>query len=685
MRKKSKRFLSVLLAMLMIFTMSMPVFGQANDYKDHWASKEIDKWIAQEVFTGDPDGSFRPEDPITRAEFAAVIARTMGYTDKVKLSYSDVAETDWYADVVSKVTAAGIFQGSDGKFRPKDNISRQEVAIVLARAFDLFARNDKAIEKFKDINEVAAWSREALNAVIDGNYMSGRPGGILAPKDNITRAECVKLIDNIAGQLKNKAGTYTGDVEGNLVVNTPDVILKDMRISGDLFITQGVGDGDVTLDNVVVEGRAVVRGGGVNSIIIKNSNIGGTLLVLKTDGNIRIVVADSSYVEEAVFKSGAILEADPTTSGFKEVKVLEVPAGEQIQLEGDFGDLIVDSADVVVEILDGKVENLTVTEEAKDTKIRLGEKATVTNLTANAPATVEGQGSISNAEIKADGVKLETKPEKIDIVPGVTAIIADEEVSVPETEEKPEPPVVDSGGGGGGGGGYSPGTPEKKVEAVSVKPEAITLAVGATIELEVEVTTTGGASKDVTWSSSDEAVVTVDDNGKVTAIGEGTATVTATSDADSRKKDSCTVTVVKKAIILEPSEGSSTVLQGEVFEENTVTLSSNYNSEGLKTFISLARDGKEIHFDKVFEKFSLTTTIGDKEDGPYDMTGAYSRFQYGPPNGFPIEAGVAQVTTSTGKVKADAPVGTDVITTEVKSGDTVLASATYTLSISPKS
>jgi len=106
----------------------------------------------------------------------------------------------------------------------------------------------------------------------------------LAPKDNISRAEAVKLIDNIAGELKNSAGTYTGNVEKNLVVNTGSVILKDMVVNGDLFLAQGIGDGDVTLDNVTVKGRTVVRGGGENSIIINNSNLEGTLVVIKVGG-----------------------------------------------------------------------------------------------------------------------------------------------------------------------------------------------------------------------------------------------------------------------------------------------------------------------------------------------------------------------------------------------------------------
>ena len=135
-------------------------------------------------------------------------------------------------------------------------------------------------------------------------------------------------------------------------------------------------------------------------------------------------------------------------------------------------------------------------------------------------------------------------------------------------------------------------------------------------------------------------------------------------------------------ITLDPATGEATVVQGAELEESEVTLSSNYNATGLKTFISLKKGEEAVNFDDVYEEFNLATKVGaGDEDGPYNMVGAYANFQYGPSSGFAVEAGVDQVTTTTGKVKADADVGTYVITTEVKAGDEVLATATYTVTV----
>ena len=137
---------------------------------------------------------------------------------------------------------------------------------------------------------------------------------------------------------------------------------------------------------------------------------------------------------------------------------------------------------------------------------------------------------------------------------------------------------------------------------------------------------------------------------------------------------------VEETITLAPATGEATVIQGAELEASAVTLSSNYNATGLKTFISLKKGDTPVNFDAVFEEFNLATKVGDGEvDGPYNMVCADSSFQYGPSGGFAVEAGVDQVTITTGKVKADAPVGTYVITTKVRAGEEVLATAAYTL------
>ena len=74
---------------------------------------------------------------------------------------------------------------------------------------------------------------------------------------------------------------YESVKSGNVIVNTPNATLKNVTVKGDLIIADGVGEGEVTLDNVKVEGRMLVRAGGENSIIIKGDSEIDTIVIVK--------------------------------------------------------------------------------------------------------------------------------------------------------------------------------------------------------------------------------------------------------------------------------------------------------------------------------------------------------------------------------------------------------------------
>jgi hypothetical protein len=351
MIKKPMKLVSICTVFLMLFTMIMPTYAMFSDVSGNWASPIIDKWESSGVLKGNPDGTFAPNNPVKRSEFVAVINFLFGYIDTAGLTFTDVNKTAWYAEDVSKAVAAGIIQGDgSGKFNPNAAITRQEAALVICRAFDLKVVDKNASNKFKDVKDIAAWSKDAVSTLFEKGYISGRPDNKFGPKENLTRAECIKIIDSVAGELKNKAGTYTGTVAGSLVVNTGAVILKDMTINGDLYLAQGIGSGKVTLDNVTVKGRTVVRGGGItlngdfDSVSIGVAGIsvnvsGGTIGSLSIDKNaagaavnidstatVTTLTADSAVAVSGTGKittanvnvAGVTIEQKPTTSNVKE-------------------------------------------------------------------------------------------------------------------------------------------------------------------------------------------------------------------------------------------------------------------------------------------------------------------------------------------------------------------------------
>lgn len=309
------RSLACILVMLMVINLfQFSVYASViySDTSGHWGAEAIDRWSSYGVLTGD-GGKFRPNAPITRGELAALLDKIMRYRIKADNNFSDL-DVNWYTDPILKVNSAGIMVGSGGKVRPKDNITRQEAAVLICRALEI-PENIEKPAKFVDSKEIGAWALGYVNSMADLGYISGVGGNRFAPSDNITRAATVAILDNAIKAVYQKEGTYTGNVDGVAIVASSGSVLKDMDISRDVIISEGVGDGDVILDNVKVKGTMIIRGGGVNSIVIKNGSVIPKILVNRKEGGVAVKVdGDSTEVGNiSVLSNGAIISAPKAT------------------------------------------------------------------------------------------------------------------------------------------------------------------------------------------------------------------------------------------------------------------------------------------------------------------------------------------------------------------------------------
>ena len=97
--------------------------------------------------------------------------------------------------------------------------------------------------------------------------------GLFEPDSNLTRAEMVQIIDNIIEIYIDTPQEYAKDVIGNVVISSSGVKLKDMKIEGNVYLAEGIGEGDVELENVDVSGITFIRGGSSDGIKIINSNV----------------------------------------------------------------------------------------------------------------------------------------------------------------------------------------------------------------------------------------------------------------------------------------------------------------------------------------------------------------------------------------------------------------------------
>jgi len=121
---------------------SMQTESSMRDVDGHWAQATISRWVEDGLVKGYDDGTFRPNEQITRAEFVALVNRLFGLTEQAEVTFADVASQNWFSQDVARAVAAGYISGyEDNTFRPNHPISRQEVAVILQRIMNASRRS----------------------------------------------------------------------------------------------------------------------------------------------------------------------------------------------------------------------------------------------------------------------------------------------------------------------------------------------------------------------------------------------------------------------------------------------------------------------------------------------------------------------------------------------------------------
>ena len=269
MNKSFRTKISVILSLVMLLSMFTPVFAasQFSDTTDHWAEKTIVKWTNAGVIAGNAD-KFNPDEAITRAQFAQMVDNIFKFqTPSTTPEFKDVEKSSSYYSVLMRIAGAGVMIGADGNARPNDTLTRAEGATILARAFKL---EDSKVTKtsFKDNNDIPTWAIPAIAAMFDHSYVKGMPDGNFYPDKTFTRAEAITIIDNMIAKLVTTQPAQVAEreyVNGNLLINKSGITLTNVEVRGNIYIAPGVGEGDVTLDNVKAN-DIYVMGGGSNSI-----------------------------------------------------------------------------------------------------------------------------------------------------------------------------------------------------------------------------------------------------------------------------------------------------------------------------------------------------------------------------------------------------------------------------------
>ena len=467
-----KKWMVVALSLTMVFSM-IPFGAHAetttfSDMPEDWSKPALESAVDKGLLNG-ANGKIMPQENLTRAQMAAVINRAFGAENVAVLAeYEDVKASDWFFLDMAKAVAMGTFQGSGGKLNPNDSITREQAFAVMARALKL-ETSEVVPTGFTDLDNVSTWATGEVFALVNNGYIQGS-NGMLNPQGNITRAEFAQVMFNAVKEYINEAGEYTLDVEGNLMINVPDVTVVDSNVEGDLVIGDGVGEGEVVLDNVNVTGRLLVRGGGAESIIIKGDSVVGSITIAKVDGEVRVYAEDGTEVGtvlvdgkddaiiEGAFDNIVVLAPDITVWATEAtIKSAEIK-GEEARIvigEGSTVDKLVLSGFRTSVEVNGEVEEIETTEAARDALITVEKDGSVGLVVANGQGTaVEGVGTVDSVEANADDIIVVTEGTEVTAAEGVEGVMAGEEEVEAGDSATVEKETTSSGGSSSGGSSY---------------------------------------------------------------------------------------------------------------------------------------------------------------------------------------------------------------------------------------
>ncbi|NLW37142.1 MAG: DUF1533 domain-containing protein, partial [Peptococcaceae bacterium] len=178
-----------------MFAVMVPVKESSlTDIAGHWAFDNINKLLAMGYISGYPDRTFRPDHPISRAEFITVLVKAFGLEHKQGRSFADSAG-HWAEKYIAAAATCGIANGyDDDTFGPDDLITREQMAVMFVKAAKLEPAAGSLT--FTDSDGISGWAVEAVNTAAAHGIMKGYPDNTIRPKGNATRAEAVTVILN---------------------------------------------------------------------------------------------------------------------------------------------------------------------------------------------------------------------------------------------------------------------------------------------------------------------------------------------------------------------------------------------------------------------------------------------------------------------------------------------------------
>jgi hypothetical protein len=171
-----------------------------TDIDGHWAREIILKLAEMGIVSGYPDGTIRPDASITRAEMAVIVVHAAGLkpAEKINLKFDDSAQIpEWAAGFIQTAVENNIIVGyEDNTFRAARELSREEMVVLILKAFDIAVEKGLEPPAFLDAEDIGSWSIDYIAKSVELSIVKGYPDNTFKPKKDVTRAEAFVVLYN---------------------------------------------------------------------------------------------------------------------------------------------------------------------------------------------------------------------------------------------------------------------------------------------------------------------------------------------------------------------------------------------------------------------------------------------------------------------------------------------------------
>lgn len=424
MKKITKLTVVMTAALCMALLVATASFAATvTDIAGHWAESYIEYGIEAGYISGYADGTFLPDKTVTRAEFSKMINNAVKLTSAgdAKGDFNDVVSKDWFFEEVKKAENAGYINGyEDGSFRPNNTVTRQEAAVILSRIV-LPVEERANVDSFGDGASIDNWAKDSVSMIAAKGYIKGDDKGNFNPKGALTRSQAAKLIcefvknENIVNRNQNVVASddevvysetlFTDDI----VIDLEDaedltVVFKNCRVLGNVYVK--TEDVSVKLENASIKNLCVQDDGVVvnadRSSEVKNAIVEEPA-TLKGDNFKKVVLRGDDLSSATVKLAGEFASVAVEGDAFISAETIK-----QLDI----------TKKVSVAVQTGTVEKLDVAASAKDSTINLASKVTVDKANNKAVVSYVGSGTVKEANnevtgVKYDGVTVEKTTGKV--------------------------------------------------------------------------------------------------------------------------------------------------------------------------------------------------------------------------------------------------------------------------------